>query len=210
VAGETVVVLGAGPIGCLHMAVARRRGARVIVAEPQAARRRTAARFEPEAVLDPGSEDVVARVKALTGGVGGDVVICANPVAATQAAAVEMARRRGRIVLFGGLPKSDPMTRLDANLIHYGELVVLGAFSYHPRSHAAALALLARKEIQADAFVTQTRPLSRVAEAFAAAASGDALKVMVVPDGRPSAEALDALTAAYLEEQLRGAPAPGP
>ena len=119
---------------------------------------------------------------ALTGGLGADVVICANPVAATQTQAVEMTRRGGRIVLFGGLPKAQPMTRLDSNLIHYGERVVLGAFSYHPRFHEEALDMLARQRVPADLFVTHVRPLSRVAEAFEIARTGDALKVMVEPD----------------------------
>lgn len=180
--GETVVVMGAGPIGCLHIVIARARGARVLVSEPNPARRSGAEKFAPDAVLDPSQQDVVAEVKRLTGGLGADVVICANPVASTQAQAVEMARRGGRIVLFGGLPKAEPMVRLNANLIHYGEQVVLGAFSYHPRFHEEALEVLRRKIVRAEQFVTHTRPLSLIAEAFAIAASGEALKVMVEPD----------------------------
>jgi len=180
--GETVVVLGAGPIGCLHVVIAKARGAAVVVAEPNPLRRSGAEKFGPDATLDPSQQDVVAEVKRLTGGLGADVVICANPVASTQTQAVEMARRGGRIVLFGGLPKADPMVRLNANLIHYGEQVLMGAFSYHPRFHEQALEVLRRKVVRAEHFVTHTRPLSRIAEAFAIAASGEALKVMVEPD----------------------------
>jgi L-iditol 2-dehydrogenase len=180
--GETVVVLGAGPIGCLHVVIAKARGAAVVVAEPNPLRRSGAEKFGPDATLDPSQQDVVAEVKRLTGGLGADVVICANPVASTQTQAVEIARRGGRIVLFGGLPKADPMVRLNANLIHYGEQVLMGAFSYHPRFHEQALEVLRRKVVRAEHFVTHTRPLSRIAEAFAIAASGEALKVMVEPD----------------------------
>ena len=180
--GETVVVMGAGPVGCLHVAVAQARGARAIVAEPNPIRRRASEKFAPDAIIDVTQQDVVAEVKRLTDGLGADVVICANPVAATQTQAVEMARRAGRIVLFGGLPKTTPLVSLDANLIHYGELRVMGAFSYHPRFHEEALRTLARKVVQAEQFITHTRPLSQVAEAFQIAASGDALKVMVQPD----------------------------
>lgn len=180
--GETVVVMGAGPIGCLHLAVARARGAQTVVVEPIPVRRLGAEKFSPDAIIDPTIQDVVAEVKRLTGGIGAEVVICANPVASTQAQGVQMARRGGQIVLFGGLPKADPMTHLDGNLIHYGEQKVVGAFSYHPSFHEAALQLLARKTIQADQFITHTRPLSQVGEAFELARSGEALKVMVVPD----------------------------
>lgn len=180
--GETVVVMGAGPIGCLHIVIARARGARVIVAEPNPIRRQGAERFSPAAIIDVTQQDVVAEVKRLTDGIGADVVICANPVAATQTQAVEMARRAGRIVLFGGLPKANPMVNLNANLIHYGEQQVIGAFSYHPGFHEEALRTLKRKIVKVEQFVTHTRPLSKVAEAFLIAASGEALKVMVEPD----------------------------
>ena len=180
--GETVVVMGAGPIGCLHLVIARARGARVIVAEPHPGRRRGAEAFGPDAVLDVTQTDVVQEVRRLTDGLGADVVICANPVAATQTQAVEMARRGGRIVLFGGLPKANPLVSLNANLIHYGEQTVVGTFSYHPSFHEEALRTLARKVVRAEQFVTHVRPLSRIAEAFQIAASGEALKVLIEPD----------------------------
>ena len=93
-----------------------------------------------------------------------------------------MARRGGRIVLFGGLPKSSPLVSLNANLIHYGERTVVGAFSYHPSFHEEALQTLARKIVRTEQFVTHVRPLSRLAEAFQIAAAGEALKVMIEPD----------------------------
>jgi hypothetical protein len=90
---------------------------------------------------------------------------------------------------------------------------VIGAFSYHPSFHEEALRSLARGVVNVADFVTHTRPLSRIAEAFAIAASGEALKVMVEPDrpaetpgSRPDAAALDRITATYLDEQLRNLP----
>lgn len=206
--GETVAVLGAGPIGCLHVVIARARGARVLVSEPNPARRARAETFAPDAVFDPSRQEVVAEVRRLTDGLGADVVICANPVAATQTQAVEMARRGGRVVLFGGLPKANPMVSLNANLIHYGELVVLGAFSYHPCFHAEALRVLERQVVNVEQFVTHVRPLAKVAEAFAIAASGEALKVMVVPDGAPNQAELDRLAAESLEDRVTGGERP--
>jgi L-iditol 2-dehydrogenase len=179
--GDTVVIMGAGPIGCLHAAVARLRGARVVIAEPLASRRQGAAKFAPNAILDVNTCDVVAEVRRLTDDLGADLVICANPVAATQTQAVQMVRRGGKVILFGGLPKADPVTRLDGNLIHYGEIQVIGAFSYHPSFHEEALKLLVREAIRAELFITHTRRLSEINEAFQVARSGEALKVMIVP-----------------------------
>jgi len=178
---DTVVVIGAGPTGCLHIVVARARGARVIVSQRSATRRALARRFKPDAVVDPINDDLAARVDELTGGLGADIVICANPVATTQAQAVEIVRKAGRVVLFGGLPKADPMTTLDGNRIHYGEIEVVGAFSYPPTFHALALEVLKRKLIPTDLLITHTFALEEVREAFQTAASGEGLKVMVEP-----------------------------
>jgi L-iditol 2-dehydrogenase len=176
---DTVVVMGAGPIGCLHVVVAKARGARVILSEPSEMRREMAQRFDPDALVDPYNEDLAACVSQFTDGVGADVVICANPVSATQTQAVEVVRKGGRVVLFGGLPKANPMTTLDGNVIHYGEIEVVGAFSYHPTFHALALDALARGLIPADLLVTHSFSLDQVVEAFETAASGKGLKVMV-------------------------------
>ena len=179
--GDTVAVLGAGPIGCLHVAIAKSRGASAIVSEPVEKRLNMVQAFEPDATIDPTSEDVVARVRELTDGLGADVVVCANPVASTQTQAIEMVRKRGTVVLFGGLPKANPMTTLDGNIIHYGEIEVVGAFSYHPTYLELALDLLNRGVIPAGRLISDTLPLEKVGEAFESAASGNVLKVVVTP-----------------------------
>jgi L-iditol 2-dehydrogenase len=176
---DTVVVMGAGPIGCLHVVIAKARGAAVIVSEPSETRREMATRFEPDLLVDPSNEDLAARVRGLTNGRGADIVICANPVAASQAQAVQTVRKAGRVVLFGGLPKADPLTTLDANRIHYGEIQVVGAFSYHPSFHALALEVLSRGLVPVQHLVTHTLPLDEIDRAFQLASSGESLKVMV-------------------------------
>ncbi|RPI53584.1 MAG: hypothetical protein EHM56_07110, partial [Chloroflexi bacterium] len=73
---DTVLVMGAGPIGCLHVVVAKARGAQVILSEPSETRREMARRFAPDFLLDPSQEEVVSRVKEWTGGRGADIAIC--------------------------------------------------------------------------------------------------------------------------------------
>jgi L-iditol 2-dehydrogenase len=177
--GDTVVVIGAGPAGCLHASVAKSRGARVVVLEIAQSRRRLARRFDPDLVIDASSGDVVAQVRRFTGGVGADVVICATPIAQTQALGVEIVRKGGKVLLFGGLPKASPMTTLDANRIHYGQIEVVGAFSYHPRFHKLALDLLADGSLPAGLLITHTFGLDEINHAYRAAASGEALKVII-------------------------------
>ncbi|MBN1402240.1 MAG: alcohol dehydrogenase catalytic domain-containing protein [Anaerolineae bacterium] len=177
--GHMVMIIGAGPIGCLHIAVAKARGALVIVSQRSPLRREFAQRFGPDRVVDP--DELAVRVREFTQGRGADIAICANPVADTQRQAVELVRKGGRVVLFGGLPKADPWTHLDGNRIHYGEIQVLGAFSYHPTHHALALSLLARHMVRSEDLVTHRYPLSEIGAAFETAASGQGLKIMLEP-----------------------------
>ena len=178
---DVVVVMGAGPIGCLHVVVAKARGARVIVSEPSDNRRDEAKRFGPDALVNPFEEDLVAFVKNFTDGLGASIAICANPIASTHEQAVQLTRKSGRIVLFGGLPKANPMTTLDANRIHYGEQEVVGAFSYHPTRHASAISLLHRNVIPTDDIITHEFSLTEIGQAFETAASGTGLKIMIRP-----------------------------
>jgi L-iditol 2-dehydrogenase len=183
--GEVVAIFGDGPIGALHVQVARLRGAKPIMIGITGPRLDLFTQKDLGAwrVLDNLKDDVIAEVKALTGGRGADVAIVANPVKQTQAQAVQIVRKRGRIGLFGGLPKDDPMTSLDSNRIHYHELTVMGNFSYHPQMHADALDLLDRGLIDADKIITATYPLEQVRDAFEAALTGNELKVVLAPHG---------------------------
>lgn len=176
---DTVAVLGAGPAGCLHVSVAKQRKARVVVSEPAEIRRRMVKDFSPDLIVDPISENLVEKVKEFTSGMGADIVICANPIADTQARAVEMVRKGGKVLLFGGLPKADPLTTLDGNLIHYGQIEVIGAFSYHPSVHKMALDLLSEGKLPAELLITHKFSLEKIVEAYESAISGEALKIII-------------------------------
>jgi L-iditol 2-dehydrogenase len=180
--GDVVVVMGAGPIGCLHITVANARGARVILSEPSEVRRQIAKRFDPELIIDPLAQNLVEQVRQATQERGADIAICANPVAATHTQAVELVRKRGKVLLFGGLPKDSPMTTLDGNRIHYNEISVIGTFSYHPTYHALALETIEHGIVKSEDIITHTFSLDKIDEAFQTASSGEALKVMVQVD----------------------------
>lgn len=178
--GSTVLIIGDGPIGCLHIEVARARGAsRIIMAG--LTRLKEAERFSPDLLIDAGKENTPEKVKKATGGLGVDVAICANPVAATQQQAVESVRKKGVVVLFGGLPKTSPMTSLDSNRIHYGEIQVIGSFSYRAEVHQQALEVIRGGFIDPKKYFTLKVSLDDINDGFAAALAGKALKVLVTP-----------------------------
>jgi L-iditol 2-dehydrogenase len=182
--GEIVVIFGDGPIGALHVQVARLRGAKPIMVGITGGRLEMFRQHDLGTwqVLNNDTQDVISEVKALTDGRGADAAIVAAPVKSVQAQAVNIVRKRGRIGLFGGLPKNDPITQLDSNRIHYHEISVVGNFSYHPRMHGVALDLLARQLIRAEQIITATYPLVQVMDGFNAAMNAAELKVVLTPD----------------------------
>lgn len=177
--GDTVAILGSGPIGCLHAMLARAKGAAsVIIADINGERLAMCERFRPDHLVDGSAVDLVAEIRRLTGGRGADVVVTANPVPASQVQAVQMARKGGRILLFGGLPPEESCPGIDTNLVHYNALRVVGTTIFAPRHHAQAMALLAGGRIDAAGLITHRLPLERFADGAAAALAGRALKVV--------------------------------
>lgn len=180
--GDVVVVLGAGPIGCLHVRLARARGARlVVIADVNQARLDLAARAEPDAAIDSTKDDPIDAIRKMTDGRGADVVITATGAGQAQEQALEMTAPRGRISLFGGLPKDDSTIRFDSNLVHYGELSVFGAYGSAPRHNREALSLIADGRVRVDDLITHRMPLADVDRAIETVISGDGLKVVIEP-----------------------------
>ena len=180
--GDAVAVLGAGPIGCLHVRLARARGAStVMLVDVNQARLDLAGRAEPDAVIDSTKEDPVDAVRKLTDGRGADVIITATGVGQAQEQALEMAALRGRISLFGGLPKDDSTIRFDSNLVHYRELSVFGAYGSAPRHNREALSLIAAGRVRVDDLITHRMPLADVNRAIETVISGEGLKVVIEP-----------------------------
>jgi L-iditol 2-dehydrogenase len=180
--GDAVVVLGAGPIGCLHVRVARARGASMVVlVDVHQGRLDLAARAEPDAAVDGSKDDPIDAVRKLTDGRGADVVITATGVGRAQEQALEMAALRGRISLFGGLPRDDSTIRFDSNLVHYRELSVFGAYGSAPRHNREALSLIADGGVRVDDLITHRMPLADVHRAIETVISGEGLKVVIEP-----------------------------
>jgi L-iditol 2-dehydrogenase len=180
--GDVVVVLGAGPIGCLHIRLARaREAATVILVDVNPTRLELAARAGPDATVDGSKEDPIDAVRKLTDGRGADVVITATGAAQAQEQALQMAARRGRISLFGGLPRDDPVIRFDSNLVHYQELFVLGAYGSAPRHNREALGLISSGAVRVDDLITHRMPLDDVHRAIETVTSGEGLKVVIQP-----------------------------
>jgi L-iditol 2-dehydrogenase len=183
--GDTLVILGAGPIGCVQALMARGAGAGRIylveVSSGRAALARDVVGDLVDEVIEPGPSGGVEEILDLTGGWGADRVIVACAAQAAQQAALKLAAPAARIVYFAGLPKAHPVIEFDANELHYKELSVLGAYGATPRQYRLTLDLLAREAARADQIVTHRFPLERIAEGFETIREGSGLKVVIRP-----------------------------
>ena len=180
---DTVVVVGAGPIGCLHVRLAKARGAhRVVLVELNPERlRMSAERVHPDVAICSADVDAVDEVRKLTNGNGADVIITAAASGKAQEDALQMAARRGRISFFGGLPKDNPVIQLDSNLVHYRELTIVGVNGSSPAHNRQALELIASGAVPVADLVTHRMPLSDVPRAIQTVANGEAIKVTIEP-----------------------------
>lgn len=182
--GDEVVIFGAGPIGCLHVRIARgvHRAGRIILVDINSERLKMSAdAVKPDVVINASEVNIVEEILKLTGGRGADVVITATPANITQEQAVSMAARNGRISFFGGLPKTNPTITLDSNLVHYRQLHIHGANGSAPEHNRRALDYIASGEVPVADLITRRIRLRDVMDAFGIVERGEAIKVTVEP-----------------------------
>ena len=182
--GDDVVIFGAGPIGCLHVRIARgvHRAGRVILVDINSERLKMSAdAVQPDVVINASEVNIVEEILKLTDGRGADVIITATPANITQEQAVSMAARNGRISFFGGLPKTNPTITLDSNLVHYRQLHIHGANGSAPEHNRRALDYIASGEVPVADLITRRIRLRDVMDAFGIVERGEAIKVTVEP-----------------------------
>ena len=183
---STVVVIGAGPIGCFHAQLAKLRGAfKAIMVEVNDARLEKSLEFGVDATINSTREDAVARVMELTDGAGADFVISANPSTAAQSQAIFMAKKGGTIVFFGGVAKG-ALTEIDTNTVHYRGLWIYGHYGANSIQVKRAFELACSDVFPSEKFITHVLPLSEINHAIDLARSGEAMKVVLLPNGEPA------------------------
>lgn len=167
-AGDTLAVIGAGPIGLLFVHTAALAGVHVIAVvkypeQAQAALRLGAAET---VMLAADGENPIAAVRALTeSGRGVDIAIEAVASPVTWGWAVDMARRGGTVNFFGGPPVGTKV-ELDTNQLHYSGLTLRASFHHTPRTVRRAFALLAGDSFQAEAFLTGRTRLADIVDLY--------------------------------------------
>jgi len=184
VPGDTVLIIGAGPIGACHVMMSKVAGAsKIIVADISDTRLEQIKDFGVDVLINSAESDLKERVMAETGRAGMDVVITANSVPEIQTLALELAAPRGRICLFGGMPKGKEMVLLNTNLIHYKELQVVATTGSSIADYRQAMKIAASGKIELGKIATGIFPLEDIQAAFDYAASGAGMKACVIQGG---------------------------
>ena len=180
--GDNVVILGAGPIGFLHMLCARKLGAgKIIMVDKVDERLDYASKLGADVTINAGKCDVVSKVKELTNGYGADLVIEAIGLPATWEQALKMVRRGGTVLEFGGCPPGTEI-KVSTELLHYGEVRVLGTFHATPADFKKALDLIASGTINVKPLITRKMRLEEISKAFELLmTSKKDLKIAIIP-----------------------------
>ena len=180
--GDSVAVIGLGPIGLMFVRLAKVHGARVIALGRRHTQLERAGRMGADELVevhDP--TDAVKAVKDLTSGRGVDAAVEAVGTPATWKLAVQLARRGGKVNFFGGCP-SDSKISFDTSLLHYSEIACKASFHHTPSHIRRALDLVSRGDITARDFVKSEEPLQNLLEVMRYLTSHNGhLKTAIIP-----------------------------
>ena len=164
--GDTVAIIGAGPIGLLHLQTAKKMGAeKVVISDLVDERLQVAQELGADETVNAKREDSVEKIKRFTDGYGADVVIEAIGLPATWEQALKMVRKGGTVLEFGGCPPGTEIT-VRTELLHYGEVPMLGTFHTTPAHFKKALNLIASGTVKVKPLITRHMKLNKIKDAF--------------------------------------------
>lgn len=176
--GDTAVVIGAGIMGLLHAKLAKLKGAKVIVSEPDGVRRQKALECGADMVVDPINEDLKSIVKEATEGRGAEAVFFTAGGSAVVEQGISLLVKGGTIVLYGSIHPVLPIS-VNPNNIHYDEIMITGAIKHTKESFRESAAMLSQGLIQVNDLITEQVPLEKVDYAFERAISPDTYRVIL-------------------------------
>ena len=174
------VILGAGPIGLLFLQLARREGARTIIAEPLAHRRAMAERLGADDILDPSAEPTAPQIMELTDGIGADVVIAATNDPSVIPETFKMLKRGGYANIFGLFPHGTKI-ELDVEEFHYSGHKVMASWALTRKDTAEAREEIAKRWLVLDPILTGKFSLDQPMEAFDYVVQRTGLKAAFAP-----------------------------
>jgi len=178
--GDTAVIIGAGPIGLLHLKVLKIMGIKVIVIERQKTRLKKALEEKADVVINADKKNAFKKIMSLTEDAGADVVFECTGIPEVWENSIWLVRKGGAVVLFGGC-KQGTQVSYDAERIHYDEITLKGVFHYKPSDVAQAYKLLSSGRIKVSGLISGEYPLHDLKTAFEKLLSGEGIKYAIIP-----------------------------
>ncbi|MEK7308517.1 MAG: zinc-binding dehydrogenase [Nitrospirota bacterium] len=178
--GDTAVIIGAGPIGLLHLMILKTMGIKIIIIEKQKERLKKALELKADIAINPGKKNVIKKIMAYTDNCGADAVFECTGIPEVWESSVWLVRRGGTIVLFGGC-KQGTQVKYDTARIHYDEVTLKGVFHFKPSDVAQAYDFLSRKKIKVRKLISGQYPLNKLDMAFKKLAAGKGIKYAIIP-----------------------------
>ncbi|MDQ0205097.1 zinc-dependent alcohol dehydrogenase [Pectinatus haikarae] len=176
--GDDVLVIGGGTMGLLHVMLAKLKGARVILSEPMAERRKKALKLGCDYAFDSINDDIVSRVKELTGGHGANVVFNTTAIPAIAKQAVELTIPGGTAVMFSSIHPNKPV-EVDMGAVHSFQKTITGAVSPTIDAYYQAVLLISKKIINPAELIEDIIPYKDFGKAIALASQSDTYKVIL-------------------------------
>ena len=175
---DSVLVLGLGVSGLLHVQLAKARGAHPIIGITRSESKRSlASRLGADLVIDPSDPDLKERVREATQGRGPDLVVECVGKTETLAQAIDLVRIGGQVMLFGTI--TEDSGELLFYQLYYKEVSLASPRAAKPEDFPASIELVATGIVELDPLVTHTFPLESAAEAIAATSESGSLKVIL-------------------------------
>lgn len=179
--GDTVLVIGAGPLGLMHIQVVKMIGAKkVIVSELLENRGKLALRLGADVWLNPKKSDFSNCIRQETNNLGVDTVIVSVNIPEIINVALENTKKGGTVNLFGGFPIRTK-ANIEPNLVHYNELKIVGTSGYTQADFQTALSLIISKKINVKDIISHTFSLDRIQEAIDMVLQHKGIRVVIKP-----------------------------
>lgn len=177
--GETVLIVGAGPIGIMHAFLAKIQGAAKVFVNDLSNDRLSLCKELDSTIITVTSDELKEKIMAETKGLGVDVSIIAAPSPEAQSAAIELMNMNGRVLFFGGVPKDRENVLLNSNTIHYKQLAVHGSARASLIQYRTSLSLVSNGLIPMEKLISNRFKLEDIQEAFKKAADANGLKNVI-------------------------------
>lgn len=171
------LIIGTGPIGLLHLMLAKLKWSKVLITGLEHDRLELAKKLGADMIIPPSNLDQA--IEVFTDGIGMDFVFECTGHLDVWERSINYVRRGGTVILFGGC-KKDTIVTYDTHRLHYDEITVKGSFHFNPSDVKIAHGLL-RDTLNVSHLISRRYPLKDIAIPFGKLSKGEGLKYAIIP-----------------------------